>query len=184
MTWRKVRGISHLSHGEIVLVTSDDDPHRICATTGTALDADWHTIIQSMTQIMSLKCNKTFFSYSPPHRPDICFSVWVESGGVLCVWGGDWIDVVWEMVGRLPQQCQEHYRLDHILAELTFVFLRVTTDLRRRRGSSDKEVPDPTAAMDWCHPGVEVADCLSWIDKSRGRDKTYIWVWVRWKTKN
>jgi hypothetical protein len=45
---------------------------------------------------------------------------------VLCVWEGDWIDVVWEMAGRLPQQCQEHYRLDHILAELTFVFLRVT----------------------------------------------------------
>jgi len=39
----QVRDISHLSHGEIVLVTSDDD-------------------IQSMTQIMFLKCNKTFFS--------------------------------------------------------------------------------------------------------------------------
>ena len=65
MTWRKVRGISHLSHGEIVLVTSDDDIlsykvwHRLCP---------WNVI-------------KHFFSCSPPHPPDICFSVWVESGG-------------------------------------------------------------------------------------------------------
>ena len=40
--------------------------------------------------------------------------------------GRDWIEVAWEMPGRLPQQCQERYRLAHICAELTFVFLRVT----------------------------------------------------------
>ena len=40
--------------------------------------------------------------------------------------GRDWIEVAWEMPGRLPQQCQECYRLAHICAELTFVFLRVT----------------------------------------------------------
>jgi hypothetical protein len=40
--------------------------------------------------------------------------------------GLDWIEVTWEMSGRLPQQCQERYRLAHILAELTFVFLCVT----------------------------------------------------------
>ena len=40
--------------------------------------------------------------------------------------GRDWIEVASEMPGRLPQQCQERYRLADILAELTFVFLRVT----------------------------------------------------------
>ena len=40
--------------------------------------------------------------------------------------GHDWIDVSSEIPGRLSQQCQEHYRLADILAELTFVFLRVT----------------------------------------------------------
>ena len=29
------------------------------------------------------------------------------------------------MSGRLPQQCQERYRLAHVVVELTFVFLRV-----------------------------------------------------------
>ncbi len=38
----------------------------------------------------------------------------------------DWIEVPAEMSGRLPQQCQKRYRLADILAELTFVFLRVT----------------------------------------------------------
>ena len=36
------------------------------------------------------------------------------------------IEVALEIPERLPQQCQERYRLAHILAELTFVFLRVT----------------------------------------------------------
>ena len=40
--------------------------------------------------------------------------------------GRDWIEVASEVPGRLPQQCQEHYRLPDILAELTFVFLCVT----------------------------------------------------------
>ncbi len=44
--------------------------------------------------------------------------------------GHDWIEVAWEMPGRLPQQCQERYMIAHILAELTFVFLCV-----RFRGS-------------------------------------------------
>ena len=41
--------------------------------------------------------------------------------------GRDWIEVASEMPGRLPQQCQERYRLADVLAELTFVlFLCVT----------------------------------------------------------
>ncbi len=40
--------------------------------------------------------------------------------------GRHWIEVAWEMSGSLPQQCQECYRLAHILADLTFVFLRAT----------------------------------------------------------
>ncbi len=31
--------------------------------------------------------------------------------------GRDWIEVAWEMSGRLPEQCQERYRLTHILAD-------------------------------------------------------------------
>ena len=40
--------------------------------------------------------------------------------------GRDWIEVASEMLGRLPQQCQERFSLADILAALTFVFLRVT----------------------------------------------------------
>jgi hypothetical protein len=40
--------------------------------------------------------------------------------------GRDWIDVTSEIRGRLSQQCQKRYSLADILAELTFVFLRVT----------------------------------------------------------
>ncbi len=40
--------------------------------------------------------------------------------------GREWIEVVWEMSGRLPQQCQERYRRVHILTEWTLVFLCVT----------------------------------------------------------
>ena len=40
--------------------------------------------------------------------------------------GRDWTEVASEMPGRLPQQCQERYRLADILAELTFMFLCVT----------------------------------------------------------
>ena len=50
----------------------------------------------------------------------------VAKYGTSNILGRDWTEVAWEMPGRLPQQCQERYRLAHILAELTFVFLRVT----------------------------------------------------------
>ena len=39
--------------------------------------------------------------------------------------GRDWIEVAWEMTGRLPEQCQERYRLAHVVAELAYEFLRV-----------------------------------------------------------
>jgi hypothetical protein len=34
------------------------------------------------------------------------------------------------------------------------------------------------------HPSFIFICCLLWIDKVRGKDKTYIWVSVWWKTKN
>ncbi len=50
--------------------------------------------------------------------------------------GRDWIEVASEMPGRLPHQCQERYRLADILAELTFVFLRVTFRSQAQRPPS------------------------------------------------
>ena len=47
--------------------------------------------------------------------------------------GRDWIEIAWEMSGRLLQQCQEDYSLVHICSELTFVFLCVTFRDRTKR---------------------------------------------------
>jgi hypothetical protein len=38
----------------------------------------------------------------------------------------DWSEVALELLGRLPQQCKERYRLADDVVELTYVFLRVT----------------------------------------------------------
>ena len=49
----------------------------------------------------------------------------VEKYSSSNILGLHWTEVAWEMPGRLSQQCQEIYSLAHILAELTFVYLRV-----------------------------------------------------------
>ena len=41
------------------------------------------------------------------------------------VFGRDWRQVESDLLGRLPQQCKERYRLAATVAQLTFVFLRV-----------------------------------------------------------
>ena len=68
--------------------------------------------------------------------------------------GRDWIEVAWEMPGRLPQQCQERYRLAHVCAEWTFVFLRVTfrgspflrSAMRNTKGADSADSARPTTA--------------------------------------
>ena len=42
------------------------------------------------------------------------------------VLGRDWREVAWDLPGRTVQQCKERYILADTVAELTFVFLRVT----------------------------------------------------------
>ena len=69
--------------------------------------------------------------------------------------GRDWIEVAWEMSGHLPQQCQENYRLDHILAELTFVFLCVTfrgSPLVPSAQATSLERTHPATSLERTHP--------------------------------
>ena len=67
--------------------------------------------------------------------------------------GRDWIEVAWEMPGRLPQQCQERYRLAHNCEELTFVFLRVTFRGSPYKGQPLNVVPSaPATSLERTHP--------------------------------
>jgi hypothetical protein len=50
----------------------------------------------------------------------------VEKHSTSDVLGRDWSEVASELPWRLPQQCKDRYRLAETVAELTFVFLRVT----------------------------------------------------------
>jgi hypothetical protein len=88
----------------------------------------WWTIFQLLTR-RSAESN----TFSIPDRN----ASWIRTEDDLLVQsvgkcstsdilGRDWMEVSWEMSGSLPQQCQENYRIVHILEDLTFVFLRVT----------------------------------------------------------
>ncbi len=74
-----------------------------------------------------LKFNLSFMSTIPP----LYSQSWVLVQAVVKystsnILGHSWIEVSWEMPGRLPQQCQERYMLADVLSQLTFVFLCVT----------------------------------------------------------
>jgi hypothetical protein len=118
--------------------------------------------------------------------------------------GRGWIEVAWGMPGRLPQQCQERYRLAHILAELTFVFLRVTFRgspfihyapassllcvYNDSRDSSSKPAPSPSLCYSLTHahrsigyrnqtqPLAESAARLMYLRVYDSRDRSRIYV--------
>ena len=85
----------------------------------------WRTIIQLLARRAAESTAFSVPNASWSRAEDDLLVQTVAKCSTSNILGRDWIEVAWEMPGRLPQQCQERYRLAHVVAELTFVFLRV-----------------------------------------------------------
>jgi hypothetical protein len=88
----------------------------------------WRTILQ----LLALRAAEST-AFSVPDRnalwsraEDGLLMPAVAKYSTLDVLGRNWREVASKLPGRLPQQCKERYRLADTVAQLTFVFLRVT----------------------------------------------------------